>query len=80
MTIWQSAHSGAGARLGDFKGRVTSIGPVMTYNFAIGQIPVSTQLMWTHDFDVENRLEGDLGLLTVSFPLSGHAAAPPDIE
>ena len=66
--------SGAGARLGDFKGRVTSLGPVVTYNFNLGKIPVSTQLMWTHDFDVENRLEGDLGILTVSMPLSvgGH--------
>jgi hypothetical protein len=72
--------SGRGARLGDFKGRVTSIGPVMTYNFTLGKIPVSTQLMWTHDFDVENRLEGDLGLLTVSFPLSGSSPAPPDLE
>jgi hypothetical protein len=66
--------SGAGAKLGDFKGRVTSIGPVVTYSFNLGKIPVSTQWMWTHDFDVENRLEGDVGLLTVSMPLSvaGH--------
>jgi len=69
-----TADSGAGARLGDFKGRVTSIGPVVTYSFNLGKIPVSTQLMWTHDFDVENRLEGDLGIFTVSMPLSvaGH--------
>ena len=59
---------------------MTSIGPVMTYNFQLGEIPVSTQLMWTHDFDVENRLKGDLGLLTVSLPLSGSSPAPPDIE
>ena len=72
--------SGAGARLGDFKGRVTSLGPVMTYNFNLGKIPVSTQLMWTHDFDVENRLEGDLGLLTISMPLSGSSPAPPDLQ
>jgi hypothetical protein len=45
-----------------------------------GDIPVSTQLMWTHDFDVENRLEGNLGLLTVSLPLSGHSPAPADLE
>lgn len=75
-----SGDSGAGARLGAFKGRVTSIGPVMTYNFNLGKLPVSTQLMWTHDFDVENRLEGDLGLLTVSLPLSGASPAPPDLE
>jgi hypothetical protein len=66
--------SGIGARLGDFKGRVTSVGPVVTYSLNLGKIPVSTQWMWTHDFNVENRLEGDLGLLTVSMPLSvaGH--------
>jgi len=52
----------------------------MTYNFALGETPVSTQLMWTHDFDVENRLEGDLGLLTVSFPLGTTSPAPPDLD
>lgn len=62
--------TGAGARLGDFKGRVTSIGPVMTYSFNLRKIPVSTQWMWTHDFDVENRLEGNLAIVTVSMPLS----------
>jgi hypothetical protein len=66
--------SGTGATLGDFKGRVTSLGPVVTYSFNLGKIPISTQLLWLHDFDVENRLEGDLGVLTVSMPLSiaGH--------
>ena len=72
--------SGPGARLGDFKGRVTSVGPVMTYNFKVGKIPVSSQLMWTHDFDVENRLKGDLGLLTISFPLSGSSPAPASLD
>jgi hypothetical protein len=62
--------SGAGARLGDFKGRVTSVGPVVTYSFNLGKLPVSTQWMWTHDFNVENRLEGNLAVLTVSIPLS----------
>jgi hypothetical protein len=37
--------SGAGARLGDFKGRVTALAPVVTYSFNLGKIPVSTQ--WT---------------------------------
>jgi hypothetical protein len=62
--------SGSGAALGDFMGRVTSLGPVVTYSFNLGMVPVSTQLLWMHDFDVENRLEGDLGILTVSMPLS----------
>ena len=62
--------SGAGAVLGNFKGRVTALGPVVTYSFTVGKIPVAMQGMWLHDFDVENRLEGDLGVLTVSMPLS----------
>jgi hypothetical protein len=66
--------SGSGAKLGDFEGRVTALGPVLTYSFALGKIPVSTQLEWMHEFDVENRAEGDMGLLTVSVPLGvdGH--------
>ena len=66
--------SGAGARLGDFKGRATALGAVLTYSFALGKLPVSTQWTYFHEFDVENRLEGDAGLLTISMPLSvaGH--------
>jgi hypothetical protein len=71
--------SGAGAVLGDFKGRVTSLGPVVTYNFNVGKIPVSTQLVWMHDLDVKNRLKGDLTVLTISFPLSVNSPAPPDL-
>ena len=72
--------SGAGAGLGNFKGRVTALGPVATYNFNLGKIPVSTQLTWMHDFNVDNRLEGDLSMLTISFPLSGSAPAPVSLE
>ena len=65
--------SGSGARLGPFEGRVTAIGPVMTYTFECGKIPVTTQLEWMHEFDVKNRAEGDMGLLNISMPLSiGH--------
>ncbi len=69
--------SGAGAVLGDFKGRVTSLGPVATCNFNVGKIPVSTQLVWMHDLDVKNRLKGDLTVLTISLPLSVSSPAPP---
>ena len=62
--------SGAGATLGDFEGRVTALGAVLTYSFAVGKIPVSTQWTYFHEFDVENRMEGDAGLLTISMPLS----------
>lgn len=62
--------SGAGATLGDFEGRVTALGPVMTYTFLCGQIPISTQLEWMHEFEAVNRAEGDIGMLNISFPLS----------
>jgi hypothetical protein len=46
----------------------------MTYSFNLAKIPVSTQWSYFHEFDVENRPEGDVGMLTVTVPLSapGH--------
>jgi len=35
-----------------------------------GKIPVTTELKYFHEFDVENRAQGDAGMLTVSLPLS----------
>ncbi|HEX2842870.1 SphA family protein [Hyphomicrobium sp.] len=69
-----SGDSGVGATLGPFEGRVTALGPILTYTFECGKIPVTTQLEYMHEFDVENRAEGDMGLLNIAFPLSvpGH--------
>jgi len=69
-----SGDSGRGAVLGDFEGRVLAIGPTVNANFMLGKIPVSTNLTYFHEFDAENRLEGDSGYLTVTMPLSvdGH--------
>jgi hypothetical protein len=65
--------SGSGARLGSFEGRVTGLGPDVTYTFMCGKIPVSTELKYFREFDVENRLTGDAGFLTLTVPLSvGH--------
>ena len=61
--------SGAGARLGDFEGRVLALGPAVNYNLQIGQLPVATSLRWYHDFDVENRLEGDAFFFQATMPL-----------
>jgi hypothetical protein len=66
-----TADSGRGATLGDFEGRVTAVGPIMTYTFICGKTPVSTQLEWMHEFDVENRAEGDSGFLNITIPLGG---------
>jgi hypothetical protein len=65
-----SGDSGDGATLGGFEGRVTAVGPILTYGFECGKIPVSTEWKYMHEFDVENRVEGDMGMLTVSVPLS----------
>jgi hypothetical protein len=65
--------SGTGAVLGDFKGRVTAIGPAVTYNTVVGTTPVSTSLKWQHEFNARNRLEGDITMFTVLVPLG----APP---
>lgn len=61
--------SGAGATLGDFKGRVTGLGPTMSATFMLGPIPVATSLRYFHEFNVKNRLEGDAGWLTITIPL-----------
>lgn len=67
--------SGAGARLGSFKGRVTAVGPFVGFNFKWRNTPVSAKLRWLHEFDVKNRLEGDVGVLNIAFPLG--ASGPP---
>jgi len=65
--------SGPGARLGSFAGRVSAIGPVVNMNFQLGQVPVLTNLKYFREFDVENRLQGDSGYVTVTIPLGGPA-------
>ena len=64
-----SADSGGPPALGDFKGRVTAVGPFVGYNFQIGETPVSTRLRWYHEFDAKNRLEGDAAFFTVFVPV-----------
>jgi hypothetical protein len=66
--------SGSGALLGDFKGRVTALGPSINRTFLLGSIPVQSSLKYMKEFDVENRLKGDVGMLTFAMPLS--IAAP----
>lgn len=64
--------SGQGAQfVGDFKGRVIAIGPAIDFSFALGKTHVAGNLRYFHEFDVENRLEGDAGYLNFVIPLSG---------
>ncbi len=63
--------SGLGAVLGSFKGQSTAIGPAINYNFQLGAIPVSTQLRWYHELDVDNRPKGDIAFFQATLPLGG---------
>jgi hypothetical protein len=61
--------SGAGAR-SEFKGRVLAIGATVGWNFEAGKLPIAARLKYFHEFDAENRAEGDAVFLTISMPLS----------
>jgi hypothetical protein len=64
--------SGPGTQfLGDFEGRVIALGPGVDFSFNLGSTHVSGNLRYFHEFDVENRLEGDAGYLNFVIPLSG---------
>ena len=52
--------SGDGATLGDFKAMTTGLGPVLSHSSKVGTHSVTGELKWLHEFDTENRLEGDI--------------------
>jgi hypothetical protein len=57
------------ALLGGFKGRATGIGPLLGLTIPLADRQVSAIVRWFHEFDVENRLEGDAVFFTVAIPL-----------
>ncbi|WP_238314096.1 SphA family protein [Methylobacterium crusticola] len=61
--------SGTGARLGPFKGRVTAVGGTIGLTVPVGEIPVSARVKVLREVEVENRFQGTIGFLQVSFPL-----------
>ena len=64
-----SGDSGAGARLGPFKGEVAGIGGTIAYNFIAIKTPVSARLRVMTEFGAKNRLEGTMMLFTIATPL-----------
>ena len=62
-----SGDTGEGAFLGDFKGEGAGIGPGFYYIRQGRDRDVYFSLKWIHDFDVENRPEGDYVYASVSF-------------
>ncbi len=51
--------SGSGAILGSFKGEAAGIGPSLMWIPKIKNKDVAVSAKWIHEFDTENRLEGD---------------------
>jgi hypothetical protein len=51
--------SGSGAVLGNFKAEAAGIGPAILWSKQFGERNVTFVAKWLHEFDVENRLEGD---------------------
>ncbi|GJE44015.1 SphA family protein [Methylobacterium soli] len=61
--------SGPGAKVGPFKGRVTAVGGTIGLTAPFGGIPVSARVKVLREVEVENRFQGTIGFLEVSFPL-----------
>jgi hypothetical protein len=67
--------SGSGAALGPFEGKVAAVGVTVASNFMAGKIPMALRLRVFQEFEAENRAEGTVGMLSLSFPL--HVDLPP---
>lgn len=64
-----SGDSGAGARLGSFKGQVTGMGATVAYNTVMGRSPATFRLRVAQEFWEKNRLQGTSAMLDLSLPL-----------
>jgi hypothetical protein len=59
--------SGAGAILGDFKGRVYGLGPILSYNTTISDHLFAISFKYYWEFEAKNRLEGDAAFLQLTY-------------
>jgi hypothetical protein len=62
--------SGPGATLGPFKGRVTGLGGTAAYTFKGVDRDITTRIRLLKEFNIENRLDGTIGVVSVSMPLT----------
>jgi hypothetical protein len=60
---------GSGDQLGAFRGRVTAVGPLLSYALKAGAQEVDFSARWVHEFAVQTRLRGDLIYTSLAFPL-----------
>lgn len=68
--------SGEGAVLGPFEGRVLALGGTAAFTFELDKTPVAVRLKAFKELDVENRLEGTSGFVTLSVPLHVASGTP----
>ncbi len=61
---------GAAAPDSGFKGEVSAIGPTVSYTLSVKNIPIGLKVRWYHEFDAENRTEGDAVFISFSMPLA----------
>ena len=52
--------------LNGFSGRAFGLGPIFTYATKFGESDFSLNARWIHEFENENLLEGDLGMLSMT--------------
>jgi hypothetical protein len=60
---------GSGDQFGAFRGRVAAVGPLLGYALKVGAQEVDFSARWFHEFDVQNRVRGDLIFASFSFRL-----------
>jgi hypothetical protein len=61
--------TGSGAS-GPFRGKAVALGATIGMTFNMDNTPISTRIKYFHEFNTENRAEGDALFLTVSMPLA----------
>jgi hypothetical protein len=59
--------TGSGATLGGFRGRAIGVGPVASYDVAIGDVKFNGSIRYYREVDTKNRFEGDTGFVGVTF-------------
>ncbi|WP_161992761.1 SphA family protein [Aureimonas leprariae] len=62
----ESDEGGIADRLGGFKGRSYSVGPMVKFDFGPKEKPIAVSLSWAPEFGVENRTEGNAVYLSVA--------------
>jgi hypothetical protein len=70
----------SGTAPGPFKGKAWAIGPAIDWNFQLGEVPISLKAKYLHEYDVQNRLEGEAVFVQLAIPLWVPGAEPAEIS